>query len=180
MTPEAPTDLAAFCRREFPRLVGALDLHCGDLDVAEEMAQEALVRAAERWEQVRRMAAPGAWVYRVAINLANSWFRRRAAERRAKHRAAPIEEGRRDPDGADRVAVREALVGLPTRQRQAVVLRFYLGCSVAETAAVMGTPEGTVKTLVHRGLGRLRRQLGPARPPDVPVQSRAGSGWDVR
>ena len=62
----------AFCRREYPRLVGVLSLYCGDAGVAEELAQEALVRVYESWRRMHTMASPGAWVHRVAINLASS------------------------------------------------------------------------------------------------------------
>src|SRR5687768_13383272 len=101
-------DLAGFCRREYPRLVGTLDLYCGDVDVAEELAQEALARACAQWRRVAGMAAPGAWVHRVAINLANSRFRRLAAQRRAEARTGNTDASR-GPDIADSVAIRTAV-----------------------------------------------------------------------
>src|SRR5680860_1449248 len=76
-------ELVAFCEREHPRLVGALSLYTNNTAVAEELAQEALVRVMDAWPRVRTMAAPGAWAHRVAMNLAASWFRRRSVERRA-------------------------------------------------------------------------------------------------
>ena len=76
--------LEAFCRAEYPRLVGMLDLYCGDLGVAEELAQEALTRVYRHWKKVSALDKPEAWVRRVAINLANSHFRRRKAERKAR------------------------------------------------------------------------------------------------
>ncbi len=79
-------ELDAFCRREHPRLVGALTLHCGDRWVAAELAQEALARVCADWPRVSRMQAPGAWVHRVAMNLCTSHFRRRTAERAARAR----------------------------------------------------------------------------------------------
>lgn len=78
-----PDDLSAFCQREHPRLVGALSLYCGDALLAQELAQEALVRVCQRWEQVHAKGSPQAWAHRVALNLAHSWYRRRSAERRA-------------------------------------------------------------------------------------------------
>ncbi len=48
------------------------------------------------------------------------------------------------------------MAALPPRARDAVVLRFYVGCSVRETAEVLGCPEGTVKTITHRAVARLR------------------------
>jgi RNA polymerase sigma-70 factor (ECF subfamily) len=81
-TPADGLSNGMWCR--CPRLVGALALHCGDRGTAEELAQEALARAWQRWTQVQQMQNPSAWIYRVAFNLATSWFRRRAAETRAR------------------------------------------------------------------------------------------------
>ncbi|HZP15125.1 MAG TPA: sigma factor, partial [Nocardioides sp.] len=75
-------ELTGFCRETWPRLVGALSLMTGDRHVAEELAQEALVRVCERWDEVRAMESPLGWTHRVAFNLASSHFRRRSAERR--------------------------------------------------------------------------------------------------
>ena len=63
------------------------------------------------------------------------------------------------PDVAEGLAVREALAGLPDRQHAVLVLRFYGGLSVAETAVACGVPEGTVQSDTHRALGRLRTVL---------------------
>lgn len=156
-----PEALVLFCRREHPRLVGALTLYCGDRVVAEEIAQDALATVCERWEQVRQMAAPGAWVHRVAVNAANSRFRRRAAERRALRRlGGRVVEDSSDPDAAEAVAIRRAVATLPARQAQAVVLRFYLQLSVAETARWMDTTDAAVKSLTQRALAGLRERLG--------------------
>jgi RNA polymerase sigma-70 factor (sigma-E family) len=148
---QASGELEAFCRREYPRLVGALSLYCGDAAVAEELAQEALARACDRWDRVREMHAPGAWVHRVAMNLANSHFRRRGAERRANARHGDdARDGYSDRDVASAVAVRQAVAGLPPKQRTAIALRYYLQYSVAETAEVMGCSPDAVKQHTHR------------------------------
>lgn len=119
-----PDDLSAFCRREHPRLVGALSLYCGDALLAQELAQEALVRVCQRWEQVRAKGSPEAWAHRVALNLAHSWYRRRAAERRALARHGA--QGPVAPASADDLAVRTAVARLPHPERQVLVLRYYL------------------------------------------------------
>lgn len=161
MATAPPPDLAAFCAREYPRLVGTLTLYCGDRLVAEEFAQEALAAACERWERVGRMEAPGAWAHRVAINAANSRYRRHAAERRARRRLAHREQPAvADPDAADAVAVRREIAALPSRQAQALVLRYYLGLSVAATARWMECSEAAVKSLTLRAVERLRPRLG--------------------
>jgi len=157
---QAPDDLAAFCAREYPRLVGALHLYCGDHHVAEEMAQEALLRACRDWPRIRRLGSPGGYTRRIAVNLATSHFRRRQAERRAAERLA-AREGADPPvaDPGDALAVRQALLRLPPRQRMAVVLRFYLDLPVAEVAAATGVPIGTAKSLLSRATPLLERHL---------------------
>ncbi len=154
MDDDGPEDL---CDRIRTRLVGALTLTTGDRGVAEELAQEALVRAWQRWPEVRCMDSPEAWTFRVAFNLAGSWRRRRAAERRANRRAGPDPLLHDDPDGAAATAVRRAVAGLPDRQRAVIVCRFYLGHDVAGTAALLGCAEGTVKATTAHALANLRR-----------------------
>lgn len=156
----AEEDFDAFARREHPRLVGALTLYCGDPAVAEELAQDALVRARERWSRVSAADRPGAYVHRIAINLANSRFRRRAAERRAVARLAGQERTiHHDPCGADGHAVRRAVAALPPRQREAVVRRYFLDESVAEVATAMGIAPSSVKSATHRALEALRTSV---------------------
>src|SRR5581483_8077717 len=109
----APADCETFCRALGPRLVGSLLLFTGDRALAEELAQEALARAFQHWDRVGTMAAPEAWAYRVAFNLARSSFRRRAVERRAQRGAlgaGPVGFDAADPAVA--VAVRAAVAAL--------------------------------------------------------------------
>jgi RNA polymerase sigma factor (sigma-70 family) len=149
-------DPAGFCRDIRDRLVGSLTLYCGDRGVAEELAQEALVRAWERWDRVGAMASPEAWTYRTAFNLASSWGRRRSAERRA-HRRSVRDDEAVVPDTPTIEAVKAAVTELPAKQRAAVVCRFYLAMTVAETAELLGCAEGTVKSATHQALASLRR-----------------------
>ena len=149
----APDDLTAFCTAEWPRLVGALSLYTGDADLAQDLAQEAIARVCREWRKVRRLDAPGAWLHRVARNLAHSHFRRAGVGRRAAERlGAPAVAEQAD----DTVTTRVVVASLPERERDAVVFRYYLGYSVRETADALGCPEGTVKTLTHRAITRLR------------------------
>jgi RNA polymerase sigma-70 factor (sigma-E family) len=146
-----------FCASLSPRLVGSLALFCGDRHLAEELAQEALVRALERWDRVERMPAPEAWVYAVAFNLARSWFRRRGAERRAHRRLAGANMASLVLPSAERaLAVRRAVDALPERQRLVVIARFYADLSVEATADVLGCAPGTVKAHTHRAIQSLR------------------------
>lgn len=151
-------DLASFCRREHRRLVAALDLYSGSLQLAEDLAQETLARVCKDWSRIRRMEAPGAYAHRIALNLATSAFRRRAVERRFGE-LLPEPEGWTDPDAATAVAVRAALQRLRPEQRKVLVLRYFLDHSLTETAEILGMPVGTVKTHAHRGLTALRDEL---------------------
>jgi RNA polymerase sigma factor (sigma-70 family) len=151
--------LALFCEREQPKLIGVLSLYCGDRALAEELAQEALARTCLKWRRVRDMRSPEAWVHRVAINLANSYFRRRAAEMRAQRRSEYDQIRPVPPDSTDVLAVRRAISALPRRQRAALVLRYYADLPVAEVAELMQCPENTVKTLTRRALLALGESL---------------------
>jgi DNA-directed RNA polymerase specialized sigma24 family protein len=126
-------DPAAFCDRVSGRLVGSLTLYCGDRHLAEELAQEALARAWERWPAVSHMASPEAWTFRTAMNLANSGFRRRRIERRVLARAVGRETV--DPDDGTALAVRAAVRALPPRQRAVIVARWFLGYGVDDGVA---------------------------------------------
>lgn len=140
------------CQREQPRLVGLVALHVGDRYVAEELVQEAFIQFCLRWRDVER---PEAWLTRVATNLANSWLRRRIAERRANRRHAREREVPDEADAAAVLSLRAAVSRLPRRQRTAVVLRYYEQMTVAETARYMRCAEGTVKSLTNRALTSL-------------------------
>ena len=153
-------DAEAFCRRIRPRLVGSLVLFCNDAAVGEELAQEALVRAMERWDRVGVYESPEAWVYRVGFNLARSWLRRRIVQARVQRQLVVDSCDRGGlPDTATAIAVRDLVSRLPTRQRAVVIARFYVGLSVAETASVLNCAPGTITAHTHRALARLRVDL---------------------
>ena len=139
----------------YPHLVGALALAVGDVAVAEDLAQEAIVRFLSKWDATRSLDNPAAWLYRVGLNLARSRWRRAAAERRSLTRAGPPRESR-DHDGADAVALWGALDTLTARQRQAIVGRYYLNMTPAEIAEAIGCRHSTAKAHLRDGLASLR------------------------
>lgn len=154
-------ELARVCADEYPRLVGLLALQVGDRRVAEELAQDTLLALCRHWTRVER---PTAWLTRVGLNRANSWLRRRLAERRAQARHGPTAAIAEDegPGRMEADELRRRVAALPRRQRTAVALRFYEQHTVAEAAAVMGCAEGTVKALTHQAVTRLREQEATA------------------
>lgn len=133
----------------------------GDPSIAEEAAQEALARL---WELERASdRAPNnreAWTTSVALNWARSWMRRRGAERRAVARLEALASTRPDsePDSGLSVEVRRAVLALPYRQREVVVLHYLADLSIADIAGITGTSEGAVKNALFNG----RKSLGAA------------------
>lgn len=150
-------EFSAFCSQHYARLVGALGLHCGSPAVGEELAQETLARVWSHWDKVRGLDDPAAWMFRVAINLSSSYFRRKKAERRAHQKGH--EAQRAEEDAATTIAVRAAVAQLPRRKRTALVLRYYLDLPFAEIARLMDAPESTVKSLARRGIEDLRGEF---------------------
>ena len=130
--------------------------YCGDVYVAEELAQEALLRACRRWQHVSALDSPEGWVYRVAVNLANSTWRRRRAELRANERhGIPMEAA---PCGVSetKLLVQGILSQLSHDQRAALILRYMLGFSAQDAADLLGTTPGAVRARTHRGREQLR------------------------
>jgi RNA polymerase sigma-70 factor (ECF subfamily) len=157
-----PIDDAAineFLHTSYPRLVAAVALVCSSRPAAEDAVQEALLRAWERSERGEQIEHLGAWVATVALNLARSGLRRVLAERRARNRIAAGGRGDAGPSG-DRVDVERALATLPRRQREAVVLRYYLQMDTREVAQVLQMSEGTVKSTLFRARKALAAALG--------------------
>jgi RNA polymerase sigma-70 factor (ECF subfamily) len=148
-----------FLHTFYPRLVGGLSLVAGSRAAAEDAVQEAVARAWERSERGEEIESLTAWVTAVSLNLARSRRRRVVAERRARSRLATRE---RSPiaDQDDRVDITRALAALPRRQREATVLRYYLGLDVKEVADALGMSEGTAKTTLYRARRALSRALG--------------------
>lgn len=146
-------DFASWYGDAHPRVVTALLLVAGDLDVARDVADEACARAFLHWGRVSTMASPTGWTCRVGFNLVRRRGRRMQMERTLlrRKRSEPVLPA---PAGEAWHAVRQ----LPTRQRTAVVLRYVADLTESEIAQVMGVTRSTVSSALaaaHRSLGRL-------------------------
>jgi RNA polymerase sigma-70 factor (sigma-E family) len=133
---------------------------------AEDIAQEAFLRAYRDWDRVGSYEHQAAWVRRVAANLATSGLRRRLVEARALARLAGRWEPVVDPMPADNDEFWAAVRALPRRQAQAVALYYFQDLSVQQTATVLGCREGTVKAHLAKARQALARQLQPEPPED--------------
>jgi RNA polymerase sigma-70 factor (sigma-E family) len=130
----------------------------GDHALAEDLTQDAFVKVFGRFQDLRNRDAFWWYLRRTVVNLSQSHFRRRKVERSYLERQRPS-EGVAGPDVGDRERMRAALQTLRPEQRAAVVLRYYEDLSEADTAAILGRPVGTVKSMVARGMERLREEL---------------------
>lgn len=139
-----------FYRREFPRMVAVVYAITGQRFVAEELAQEACMRAYRSWDRVRGYDKPGAWLRRVTVNLATSHLRRRLVEAKALALVAVRVRAPLDSHPAAEQELWAAVGNLPVRQRQAFALHYVDGLPVAEIAEVLDVAESTVKTHLQR------------------------------
>lgn len=145
----------AWYRLEHPRLLTAMVVVCGDLDVARDLTAEAFARALERWDRVALMENPAGWTYTVAVNLARRRWRRRTAEARLAEGVVPAGVD----SSAERVDVWRAVGTLPLQARTAVVLRYLASMTESEVADAMGVSVGTVSSSLSVARRRLATLL---------------------
>jgi RNA polymerase sigma-70 factor (sigma-E family) len=149
-TTAAATSFEQLYQERYHALVRLAYLMVGDVGVAEELVQDAFARTHLRWSRVEH---PGAYVHVAVLNGARNELRRLARRRR---RPLPVADEHVDEATVELLDTLDVLTG---RQRAAVVLRFYEGRSEAEIAELLGVRPGTVKSLIHRALNRLREVI---------------------
>ncbi|MFW6691353.1 SigE family RNA polymerase sigma factor [Streptomyces sp. MAR4 CNX-425] len=155
------TDFQSFMASRWPRLLRTAYLLTGEQHAAEDLAQIALERAYVAWRRVTQADDPDAYVRRILYNAHARRFRSgRRPELPNGGRSGTEETHPADRDriaqADDRLALLPALLALPRRQRQAVVLRYWEDLSVDEAAAAMGCSTGTIKSQTAKGLAKLR------------------------
>lgn len=149
----AEDELDALYAASYRRLVVQMYAICGDLADAEDAVQEAFITAIRKRRTLRAVQNPEAWIRTVALHRLHSGWRHAAVVRR--HQVAD-----RGPEptlelSPEHVALVTALRQLDPDQREVVVLHHLADLSVAEIAAVLGVPVGTVKSRLGRGRARL-------------------------
>jgi RNA polymerase sigma-70 factor (ECF subfamily) len=140
-------EFEGFYRRERDALARLCYLTTLDVDAAADAAQEAMLRAWQRWESLAS-GDPAAWVRTVALNLCRSRWRRIQRELRLAPRLFVRADEQHQPRDLDMV---QALRGLSARQREAIVLHYLADLPVDDIAAAMGVSPGAVKRHLSRG-----------------------------
>lgn len=138
-------------------VVGLAYVLSGDAETARDAAAEAFARTYEQWRHGNVDRIEG-YVRRAVVNQVHSHFRRLGRQRRFEQRRAG--DARAATPHPDRAAagdrVRRLIRQLPRRQQTAVVLRYWADLTDEEVAEAMGCPLGTAKSLLSRGMARLR------------------------
>ncbi|MDR3518943.1 MAG: RNA polymerase sigma factor [Azospirillaceae bacterium] len=164
VAPAVPEDLAA----HRTRVRGILVRLVKDDALADDLVQEALLRATDAVASLRGEASLATWLTAIALNLARDHFR--AAKRMP--RSASLDDAKNIPASDQpegdilRAEMSACILGqvaqLPERQREAVLLHHFGDLSHREIAAALGVSEGNARILLHRGLAALRASLGRA------------------
>jgi RNA polymerase sigma-70 factor (ECF subfamily) len=141
---------------------------------AEDATQEALVAA---WRDLSALRDPErfeAWLHRLLVRACYREARRSRRQVAIEATVRPLTSNEPDPGlhVADRDAIERGFSRLDTDGRAILVLRFYVGLSTDETADVLGIPAGTVKSRMHRAIGKLRATLDSDVPPTIMTQGR--------
>jgi RNA polymerase sigma-70 factor (sigma-E family) len=147
-----------FVRARGPHLRRIAYACCGDWHRAEDVLQTALIKLYVAWPKVRHDGREEAYV-RTIIVRANVDESRRPWRRERSRDVLPERPAAEQLPVEERDALFDALQALPEMQRKTVLLRHWLGLSVAETAAELRINEGTVKSHTSRGLAALAATL---------------------
>ncbi len=136
-----------------------------DLQTAEDLVQETLIKVAKRWPKIKRMDHPVAYARRILVNDALDG-RARHQRRRSELSAQQPGQNGHMPDPSALIDTHDELIAalatLPPRQRAVLVLRYFLDLPEAEVAAALQCSLGTVKSTASRGLARLEQTMRPA------------------
>lgn len=153
-----PRGLEELYVRHAPDAIRLAYLLTGDRALAEDLVQDAFVKVAGRLGHLRSPEAFYPYLRRTIVNLSKNHFRRRAVERAYLALAGPDDVPTDGTEGrvVARESMRRALLGLPPRQRAAIVLRFYEDLPEERIAEILRCRPGTARSLVSRGVAALR------------------------
>jgi RNA polymerase sigma factor (sigma-70 family) len=148
----APVGLNALFDAEYEPMYRLAFAMLGSDRDAEEVVQDAFLAVAGRWDSVDN---PGGYLRVIVVNGARKQMRTRIRRTQAETKLRTT--GSEEPD--TETYLLDVLDGLPDRQRVAVVLTYYSGLNSAEVGELLDCPAATVRSLVHRALEQLRKEV---------------------
>jgi RNA polymerase sigma-70 factor (ECF subfamily) len=149
----------------FDRVYSYLQMTVGNRHDAEDLTTQTFVKMLESIERFEWRKAPfSAWLFRIAHNLAVDHFRSHKRWQPEEEPPEPLDADRRSAEdealhSIGRRSMLEMIEGLSQDQQQVLTLKFVFNFSNGEAATVLGKSEGAVKSLQHRALASLQRQL---------------------
>lgn len=155
-------DFETVFREVFPRLVSLGTLKSGRVDIARDLAQETMLRAHSRWDELAEYDSPAAWCHTVMTNLLVDHHRSSASERRAVDRLGGRETTDTETTDTETPALdrwNELVAPLPERHRTIVTLYYADDLSVGQIATLLGITRGAVKAALFKARRTLRRHL---------------------
>jgi RNA polymerase sigma-70 factor, ECF subfamily len=158
---QSTADFSTFYQHYFPRLVRFLKSQAYDKTWVEDVAQDAMMAAHDKWDDLLTYERPDSWLFRVAIR------KQRRLEARARDYGSFFEDIDRSEEDLwsaaetdvwvdDHLDLIACLGRMPHRQREVIFLFYLGGFTLAQAAQILGIQEGTAKTHLHRGLRYLR------------------------
>jgi len=151
----ARQEFAEFVAGRSAQLIRLAYVLTGDQHTAEDLLQNALVKAAAHWGRIH--TAPEAYVRRIMYREHVNWLRLRA--RRPETAMAQVPEPPAGDEAASvtaRLALRDALLALPPRRRAVLALRYLEDLPESQVAVILGCSVGTVRSQSHRAVAQLR------------------------
>jgi RNA polymerase sigma-70 factor (sigma-E family) len=154
----ARQDFAEFVAARSRQLTRLAYVLTGDQHAAEDLLQNALIKAAANWGRIH--TAPEAYVRRIMYREQASWLRRQARRRETAMARVPETAAGDDAAAVEaRLALRDALLALPPRRRAVLVLRYLEDLPESQVAEILGCSVGTVRSQNHKAVAQLRLAL---------------------
>jgi RNA polymerase sigma-70 factor (sigma-E family) len=154
----ARQDFAEFVAARSRQLMRLAYVLTGDQHLAEDLLQNALVKAAAHWGRIH--SSPEAYVRRIMYREQANWLRRRARRPETAMAEVPAESAGGDAARVEaRLALRDAVAALPPRMRAVLVLRYLEDLPESQVADILGCSVGTVRSQNHRAVAQLRLAL---------------------
>jgi RNA polymerase sigma-70 factor (ECF subfamily) len=170
---KAPDAFAKLYDQYYPKIFGYVLRRTANLEVAQDITSETFLKALKKlWQFQWRNISFSPWLYKIATNEVNQYFRK--AEYKKSLSLEELQEqgfepvSSHDPESElveaqekleqhqDFLEIQKKIVRLSAKYQEVITLRFFEKKQISEIAEILGKKEGTIKSLLHRAVGKLR------------------------